>query len=156
MTKNPLVLYTYSIVLYNSNEYFTDSKKISCHIIVKLLLLLLLLFGVLCARPRESENTQSVERPQPYTTKPWKEEEDKIVGDKKKSRSCQQESIGSALETRQSHTIKHRVTKIVPKRHREGHKGSAILRSHTTRRRERVPIYEQPKVAHLFFFFILN
>ena len=43
----------------------------------------------------------------------------------KKSRSCQQESIGSSLETRQSHTIKHRVTKIIPKRHREGYKASA-------------------------------
>ena len=29
----------------------------------------------------------------------------------------QQESIGSALKTRQSNTIKYRVTKIVPKRH---------------------------------------
>ena len=48
-----------------------------------------------------------------------------------------------SLETRQSHTIKHRVIKIVPKRHREGHKGSAILRSPTTRSRERVPMSDQ-------------
>ena len=95
----------------------------------------LLLFGVCCARPGES-NTLSVQRPQPHTTNTWKEEKDKTEGDKKiMSRSCQQKSIGSALKTRQSHTIKHRVTKIVPKRHREGHKGSAILRSPTTRRR---------------------
>ena len=34
--------------------------------------------------PGESENTPSVQRPQPHTTNPWKEEEeDKIVGDKK-------------------------------------------------------------------------
>ena len=46
-------------------------------------LLLLLLFGVRCARPEESENTLSVQRPKPHTTNPWKEEEDKIVGDKK-------------------------------------------------------------------------
>ena len=45
-------------------------------------LLLLLLFGVRCARLEESENTLSVQRPQPHTTNPWKEE-DKIVGDKK-------------------------------------------------------------------------
>ena len=45
-----------------------------------------------------------------------------------KSRSCQQESICSALETSQSHTIKHRVTKIVKKRHREGHKGEVLQR----------------------------
>ena len=40
---------------------------------------------------------------------------------KSKSRSCEQENIGSALETRQSHTIKHRVTKNIPKRPRERH-----------------------------------
>ena len=46
--------------------------------------LLLLLFGVRCARPGESENTLSVQRPQPHTTNPFKEEEeDKIVGDTK-------------------------------------------------------------------------
>ena len=46
--------------------------------------LLLLLFGVRCARPGESENTLSVQRPQPHTSNPWKEEEkDKIVGDTK-------------------------------------------------------------------------
>ena len=44
---------------------------------------LLLLFEVRCARPGESENTLSVQRPQPDTTNPWKEEKDKIVGDKK-------------------------------------------------------------------------
>ena len=32
----------------------------------------------------ESENTLSVQRPQPHTTNPWKEEKDKTVGDKKK------------------------------------------------------------------------
>ena len=45
--------------------------------------LLLLLTGVRSARPRESENTISVRRPQPHTINPWKEEKDKIVGDKK-------------------------------------------------------------------------
>ena len=98
---------------------------------------------------RERVRTLSVQRPQPHTTNPWKEENDKTVGDKKrKSRSCQQESIGSALKTRHSHTIKHRVTKIVQKRHREGHKASAILRSHTTRRRERVPISKQSTTSN--------
>ena len=106
-------------------------------------------FGVRCARPGESEDTLSVQRPQPQTTNPWKEEKDKTVRDKKrKSRSCQQESIGSALETLESHTIKHRVTKIVPKRHREGRKASAILRSPTTRRRERVPMSNQSTTSN--------
>ena len=40
-------------------------------------------FGVRCARPGESEDTLSVQRPQPHTTNPWKEEKDKSVGDKK-------------------------------------------------------------------------
>ena len=40
-------------------------------------------FGVRCARPGESEDTLSVQRPQPHTTSPWKEEKDKTVGDKK-------------------------------------------------------------------------
>ena len=71
------------------------------------------------------------------------------MSQKIKSRSCQQESIGSALETRQSHTIKHRVTKMVPKRHREGHNASAILRSPITRRRERVPMSNQRTMARV-------
>ena len=41
-------------------------------------------FGVRCARPGESEDTLSVQRPQPDTTNPWKEEKNKTVGDKKK------------------------------------------------------------------------
>ena len=45
--------------------------------------IIIIIIGVRCARPGESENTLSVQRPQPHTTNPWKEEEDKIVGDKK-------------------------------------------------------------------------
>ena len=78
------------------------------------LLLLLLLIGVRCARPGESENTLSVQRPHP--TQPTHGRKTNIKQYrrlKRKSRSCQQESIISALETRQSHKIKHRVTKIV-------------------------------------------
>ena len=45
-------------------------------------LLLLLLTGVLSARPGESENTLSVRKPQPHKTNPRKEEKYKI-GDKK-------------------------------------------------------------------------
>ena len=40
-------------------------------------------FGVHCARPGESEDTLSVQKPQPHTTNPWKEEKDMAVGDKK-------------------------------------------------------------------------
>ena len=50
-----------------------------------------------CTAGREWEHSQ-YEDPQPHTTNSWKEKKDKIVGDKIKSRSCQQESIGSALK----------------------------------------------------------
>ena len=40
----------------------------------------------------------------------------------------QQKVIGPALETRQSHTIEHGVTKIVPQRYCQGNKSPAILR----------------------------
>ena len=108
-----------------------------------LLLLLLLSFGVRCARPGESENTLSPKTPTPHNQPIEGRKRENSRSQKRKSRSCQQESIGSALETRQSHIIKHRVTKIVPKKHREGHKGSAILRSPATRRRERVSIVRE-------------
>ena len=76
----------------------------------------------------------------------------------KPRRSCQQESIISGLGTRQSHTIKHRVTKIIPKRHREGHKGSEMLRSPTARRGERVKIklVYQPCVCLISALVLIN
>ena len=40
-------------------------------------------FRVRCATPGESEDTLSVQRAQPNTTNPWKEEKDKTVGEKK-------------------------------------------------------------------------
>ena len=46
------------------------------------------------------------------TTNPWKEAKENIIGDKRNSRLDQQESIGSGHKTRQSHTIKLRITKI--------------------------------------------
>ena len=45
--------------------------------------LLLSSFGVRFARPGETEDTLSVQRPQPHTTNPYKEDKDKIVGAKK-------------------------------------------------------------------------
>ena len=48
--------------------------------------LLLLLFGVCRAKPGESENTLSLQRPQPHTTNPLKKEKDKTVRDKKRKK----------------------------------------------------------------------
>ena len=39
---------------------------------------------------------------------------------KSKSKLSQQESIGSALKSRQAHTIKYRATNVVSKRHGDG------------------------------------
>ena len=63
----------------------------------------------------ERVRTLSIQlKPQPHTTKTWKKEKLKIVGNKKRmNRLGQQEGIGSAFKTGQSHTIKHRVIKIV-------------------------------------------
>ena len=81
---------------------------------------LFLYIGVRCVGLGESENTLSVQIPQPHTTNPWKEEKDKTVGDKKERADDANRKALALL--RQSHTIKQRVTKIVPKRHREGTK----------------------------------
>ena len=86
-------------------------------------------------------------KPQPHTTNPWREDKDKTVGGKNE-RADHDNRKALAL---QSNTIKHRVTKIVPKRHREGHKASAILRSPTTRRRERVPMSNQRTTSNMRF-----
>ena len=108
---------------------------------------LLLLFGVRCARPLEWQHSISPNTPTPHN-QPIEGRRQNSRRQKTTSMSWQQESISSALETHQSHTIKHRVSKIVPKRHREGHKASALLRSPTTRRRERVPMSNQSTTSN--------
>ena len=56
---------------------------------------------------QEKVRTLSIRKPQPHTTNKWKEEKEKILGGKKRSKSrlSQQETIGAGLKTRQSHTI---------------------------------------------------
>ena len=51
----------------------------------------------------------------------------------------QYKSVGPALETCQSHTVEHRVSKIVPEGHCEGNKSLAILRDSASRRRISIP-----------------
>ena len=75
---------TYRITdIFQSNNRVEIFMKSSLQLIFSetTLLLLLLLFGVRCARLEESENTLSVQRPQPHTTNPWKEEDKKERAD---------------------------------------------------------------------------
>ena len=101
-----------------------------------------------CNTGREREHSISPKTPTPQNQPIEVRKKQNSRRQKRMSRSRQQESIGSALETRKSHTIKHRVTKIVPKLHREEHKGSDILRSPTTWRRERVPMSNQSTTSN--------
>ena len=87
-------------------------------------------------------NTPSVRRPNPtIPTHRMKEEKGKTVGDNKvRMQLGQWTGIGPALETRQSHTIKHGVTMIVPQRYWPGNKSPAILLGSAARRRISVPM----------------
>ena len=64
-------------------------------------------------------NTLSVRRPQPHNTNPKNERRERENSRRQKvsEQLRQKKGIGPALETRQSHTIKHGVTKIVPQRY---------------------------------------
>ena len=98
-----------------------------------------------CKAGRERLTPYQSEDPNP--TKPThrrKEEIGKSVGDKKWNEQLgQQKGIGPALKTRQSHTIEHRVSKIIPERYREGNKTPAILQGSAARRRVSIPMCDQ-------------
>ena len=68
---------------------------------------------------------------------------EKIVADKKEIANYATKSVDFALKTHQALTIKHKVSKSVPKRHREGHKGSAVLKFYSEN--SQTSAYEQPK-----------
>ena len=61
------------------------------------------------------------------------------------SRLGRQENIGSALKTCQSHTIKHKLTNIVPKRNLAGHKGSSFSTEKFFSEEVQKSAYEQPQ-----------
>ena len=52
------------------------------NIVIQFLIIIIILKSAV--QGRERVRTLSVQRPQPHTTNPWKEEKDKTVGDKKK------------------------------------------------------------------------
>ena len=105
-------------------------------------------FGVRCVRPGESEDTLSVQRHQPHTTNPWKEEKDKTVGDKKERPDYANRKALALLLKPASPTPSNTGPLRSFQRDREGHKASAILRSPTTRRRERVPMSNQSTTSN--------
>ena len=100
-------------------------------------------FVVRCARPGESEDTLSVQRPQPHTTNPWKEEKDKTVGDKKERADHADRKALALLLKPVSPTPSNTWSLRSFQRDTERGTASAILRSPTTRRRERVPMSNQ-------------
>ena len=114
-----------------------------------MILLLLLLIGVGCARPGESENTLLVQWPQPHTTNPWKEEKDKTVGDRKERADyANREALALLLKHASPTPSNTGSLRSFQEEHREGHKASAVLRSPTTRRRERVPMSNQSTTSN--------
>ena len=100
---------------------------------------LLSLIGVRCARPGESENTLSVQRAQPHTTNLYKEEKDKTVGDKRE-RADHVNRKALALLLKPASPTPSNTGSL---RSFQRDKASAILRSPTMRRRERVPMRNQ-------------
>ena len=95
----------------------------------------------------ERVRTLSVQRPQPHTTNAWKEE-DKIV-EAKKERADHVNRKALALLLKPANPTPSNTGSLRSfERHREGHKGSAILRSPTTWRRERVPMSNQSTTSN--------
>ena len=87
---------------------------------------------------------------QPY--QPIKRKKRKVKQQKIKSGACslvQQKNIGFALKARQPQTMKYRVSKIVPKRWREGNKWHAVLRGSAARRHISIPMCDR-SVAILY------
>ena len=76
------MLYFFLVYLLLTSIYVKYSIYDLLYIKV-LLLLFLLLIGVCCVRLEESENTLSVQKPEPHTINPRKEEKDKTAGVKK-------------------------------------------------------------------------
>ena len=65
--------------IYRSYSWFDLSRRrIILKLFMQILLLLLLLFGIRCARPGASENTLLVQRPQLHTTKTYGRNKKKI------------------------------------------------------------------------------
>ena len=92
---------------------------------------------------RERARTLSVKRPQPHTTNPWKEEKDKTVGDKKERADHANRKVLALLLKPASPTPSNTWSLRSFQKDREGHKASAVLKSHNEE--ARTSAYEQHK-----------
>ena len=112
------------------------------------LFLLLLFKKVGSARLGESDiHPISPKTPAPqYQPGDRKKRKGKRVEDYSRDRTAEANiirSIGPACETRQSHSIEYRVSKIVPEGHREENKSPAVLQGSAARRCICVPMCDQ-------------
>ena len=118
---------------------------VESHDILLLLSLLLLKMSLQCKAGREWEHT-TVRRPN--ATQPARKRGNrrrrKVAAD-----LANKKALGSDLKTRQSHTMKHRVIKIVSQRHWEEHNGPEEPRSSTSMSGKRVPLSKQSTTSHM-------
>ena len=110
-----------------------------------IIIIIIIIKGRQCKAGRERLTPCQSEDPSPtIPTHRRKEEKGENSRRQKGSEQLgQQKRIGPTLETRQSHTIEHRVTKIVPERYREGNKCPTVLRGSAARRCIRRPMRDQ-------------
>ena len=95
---------------------------------------------------REREiDTLSVRRPKSHTTnlRRKRRERGNSWRQKRREQLGQQNFIGPALETRQSHTTKYGVNQIIPERYWEGNKSPAVLRCSAAGRRKSIPMCDK-------------
>ena len=85
---------------------------------------------------RERVRTLSVQRPQPHTTNPWKEEKDKIVGDKKERGHANRKALALLLKPTSPTPSNTGSLRSFQRDTERGHKGYEILRSLTMRRQQ--------------------
>ena len=92
--------------MFHENHCFFAIIIIIVIIIIVIIIIIIIIILESAVQGRERVRTLYQSK-DPNPTEPTHGRKKKIKQQKRKSRSCQQESIGSALETRQSHTIKH-------------------------------------------------
>ena len=137
------------VQLHSSREILYKFQPVIIHFII---IIIIIIWTPPCRLTLSAERVrtlyQSNQRPQPHTTNIWKEEEDQIVGDTKERADHANRKALALLLKPASPTSSNTGSLRSFQRHREGHKGSAILRSPTTTRRERVTMSNQTTTSN--------